>query len=125
MNLKTTVYLAGGMKSHWQDRVIAAFPDVDFIDPRSHGLLDEKAYTEWDLNGVARSDLVLAYMDSANPSGFGLNLEVGFAKASGVPIWYVCEDTTQRQRYFGMVRACANRCFDSLDHAIEALEEIW
>jgi hypothetical protein len=119
------IYLAGGMKSNWQDKVIAACPPPAFYfrDPRTHGLTDEKDYTKWDLAGIMDSQLVLAYMDSANPSGFGLSLEVGFARAMHRTIFYVCEDTTDRQKYFGMVRACATRVFDSLDTAIVAIHE--
>lgn len=117
------IYLAGGMKSEWQDRVIAAHPDIDFMDPRTHGLADEEDYTRWDLNAIRSSGLVFAYMDADNPSGFGLNLEVGYAYALGIPVWYACEDRTDRQRRFGMVRACSARIFDSLDSAIEALND--
>lgn len=115
------IYLAGGMNSDWQDKVIAALPTASFRDPRKHGLSDEKEYTEWDLKGIMDCQIVLAYMDSANPSGFGLSLEVGYARALRRTIFYVCEDTTERQKYFGMMRACATRCFDSLDAAIEAM----
>jgi nucleoside 2-deoxyribosyltransferase len=115
------VYLAGGMKTGWQDRVIAACPAIVFRDPRSHGLADEKAYTEWDLRAIRDSHLVLAYMDTDNPSGFGLSLEVGYAHALGREVWFVCEDENPRQRYFGMVRAVASRRFTSLDAAIAAL----
>ena len=117
------VYLAGGMKSDWQDRVIAACPHLAFRDPRTHGLTDETEYTEWDLRGIRDSQIVLAYMDAGNPSGFGLSLEVGYARALGRTIFYVNEDAPERQRRFGMVRACADQVFDSLDAAIEALRE--
>ena len=117
------IYLAGGMKSKWQDKVIAACPQHEFIDPRNHGLVDENEYTDWDLAGIRKSDLVLAYMDTDNPSGYGLCLEVGYAKALNIPVWYVCEDTSGRQKYFGMVRACAKRMPFSLDDACEELYE--
>lgn len=123
MNQTAIIYLAGGMKSQWQDRVIAALPQYGFRDPRTHGLENEKDYTEWDLRAIRDSSIVLAYMDSANPSGFGLSLEVGYAKALGRTIFYVCEDATERQRFFGMVRSCATCIFSSLDDAIEALNE--
>jgi len=115
------IYLAGGMKSDWQERVIQGAPQFSYKDPRSHGLSEEKAYTEWDLRAIRDSQLVFAYLDSDNPSGYGMSLEIGYAKALGREIWYVCEDATARQRYFGMVRACSDRVFDSLDAAIEAL----
>jgi Nucleoside 2-deoxyribosyltransferase like len=126
MRQKSTIYLAGGMKSQWQDRVIAALAhEFAFKDPRSHGLSDEKAYTEWDLSGIRDSQFVLAYMDTDNPSGFGLSLEVGYAKGIGTcSILYVCEDTGARQKYFGMVRSCADFVFASLDDAINFLRRL-
>jgi len=119
-----TVYLAGGMKSAWQDRVIAAHPEIRFLDPRSHGFTAEHEYTEWDLSAIRESDVVLAYMDTDNPSGFGLSLEVGYARALGKTILYACEDTSPRQKYFGMVRCCSNVTFTSLDDAIEGLNNL-
>jgi nucleoside 2-deoxyribosyltransferase len=119
------VYLAGGMKSGWQDRVIAAHPEMRFLDPRSHGLTTEEEYTEWDLQAIRLSDVVLAYMDTGNPSGFGLSLEVGYANALGKRILYVCEDASPRQKYFGMVRACSDRVLASLDEAIALLGGVW
>lgn len=117
-----TIYLAGGMKSSWQDTAIRALLDVAFVDPRTHGLIHEADYTAWDLAGIRRSDMVLAYMDSANPSGYGLCLEVGYAHALGIPVWYVCEDDrTERQKSFGMVRACSARVFNDLQDALAAL----
>lgn len=122
--MKEAIYLAGGMKSKWQDKIIEASGNSWFevIDPRSHGLKDEKEYTAWDLDGIARSVTVVAYMDSDNPSGYGLSLEVGYAIGLGIPVWYVCEDTTDRQRFFGMVRSVAHRNFNSLADCIEALK---
>ena len=122
--MQKTIYLAGGMKSQWQDRVVRAAPEHLVIkDPRSHGLSDEKSYTAWDLAAIRESCLVVAFMDAENPSGFGLSLEVGYAHALGIPVWYVCEDTTDRQRFFGMVRAVSERVFESLDAAIDALQD--
>lgn len=124
MNKPLRIYLAGGMKSNWQDTVMNVCPMHEYIDPRTHGLTTEDEYTKWDLDGVRGSDLVFAYMDTANPSGFGMSLEVGFAKALGIPVWYVCEDASERQKYFGMVRACADRKFSCLAEAVAELMDI-
>lgn len=113
------IYLAGGMKTGWQDKVIRRCTDLRFIDPRTHGLQQEAEYTAWDLAAIDRADMVFAYMDTSNPSGFGMSLEVGYAKARGKYIWYVCEDDSARQRYFGMVRSCADRLYSSLDKALD------
>lgn len=115
------VYLAGGMHSNWRKRVTEQFGKcMEFLDPTTHGLIDEVAYTRWDLNAIYECDVVFAYMDSANPSGFGLCVEVGYASGIGRPVVYVCEDETERQRYFGMVRACAIRA-KSFDDGLNKL----
>lgn len=103
------IYLAGDMKSGWQDRFAAMLPkDVELIDPRSHGLTDAAQYTWWDLEGVARADIIMAYMGPHNPSGFGLCLEAGYAYGLGKPIIFVDEMTVDwRGRYFDMLRQIA------------------
>lgn len=123
--MNTTIYLAGGQKSTWQDAFINSECEVDWVDPRTHGLIHEKDYTAWDLAGIRRSQHLIAYLDEANPSGFGMSLEIGFAHALGIPVWYVCEERTGRQRYFGMVRAVSERLFDSLADAVIAAEGMW
>lgn len=116
------IYLAGGMRNKWQDRVIAACPQHTFLDPRSAtDLTTEDEYTEWDLNAIRACDVVFAYMDTDNPSGFGLCLEVGYARALNKTVLYVCEDTSARQKYFGMVRSCSNVTFTALEDGIAAL----
>jgi nucleoside 2-deoxyribosyltransferase len=112
------------MKSGWQDSVMNACRKHEYIDPRTHHLTSEKEYTKWDLAGIRASNLVFAYMDTTNPSGYGMCLEVGYARAIGRTVWYICEDASERQKYFGMVRACADRVFDSLHDAIKSLKGI-
>lgn len=100
------IYLAGDMKSGWQDRFAAcAKPEWELIDPRTHGFSDPASYTKWDLDGVRRADVVVAFMGPHNPSGFGLSLEVGFAHALGKRVIFVdgLRDDW-RTRYFDMHR---------------------
>lgn len=86
------VYLAGGLNSKWRDRVMAEVPDAIYIDPRTHDLEDDaRAYAAWDLLGVDRCDIVFAYLERDNPSGLGLALEMGYAKAKGKAILLVDE----------------------------------
>lgn len=116
-----TVYLCGGMHNRWQDEAIKLLDGHSVIDPRTSGLTDERAYTEWDLAGIRRCDVVLAFMDNANPSGFGLNLEIGYAHALGKPILLLIEPLGFRDKYFGMARACATRV-DSLAEAVRWID---
>ena len=67
------VYLSGGMRSGWQDKVIAECPGLEFIDPRDHGLHSSMEY----MLSVRRCDILFAYLEKDNPSGLGLALEVG------------------------------------------------
>lgn len=105
-----TVYLAGGMKSGWQDKVIEVCGNeyFEWIDPRDHGLTDEAEYTKWDLDGIDSCDVVFAYLEHDNPGGYALALEIGYAKARGKKIIFVEGLPTIRGRYFGMARQCAN-----------------
>lgn len=107
------IYLAGGMRSGWQDRVIeavnAAIPegDVCFLDPRKHGLGDPEAYTEWDISNIVTSCIVLAYLEKTNPGGANMALELGYAKgyAKGrrLPVYIIVVDEKQ-DKYFSMMR---------------------
>lgn len=103
------VYLAGDMRSGWQDRLKSLLPsDVETIDPRSHGLTDPAAYTRWDLDGVRRAAVVVAYMDPSNPAGFGLAIEAGYAYGLGKSIIFVDQmGADWRSRYFDMLRQIA------------------
>lgn len=118
------IYLAGGMRSGWQDALIAACPEVEFIDPRSHGLTEPAAYTAWDLDGVRRCDLLLAYMEPDNPSLYGLSLEVGYAHGLGKPVWLVGSCGEARERYFGMVESVASVRLATIQQALAALKGV-
>lgn len=102
------VYLAGGMKSCWQEEVIARVPGAIFIDPRKHDLRTELEYTAWDLAGVDRADAIFGYLEADNPGGAGLALEFGWGGKAGKHLIFVEEPGHPQSRYFGMVRAVAD-----------------
>lgn len=103
------VYLAGGMRSNWQDKVIEAVGATALIiDPRRHGSKEEHAYTAWDLTGVDHADIVFGFIEADNPCGAGLALEFGYAHAQGKKLIYVEEPEFPHSRYFGMVRAISS-----------------
>lgn len=98
------VYLAGGLRTGWQDDVVG----VRVLDPRTWQDHDPAVYTARDLAALRGCDAVLAYMDASNPSGFGLSLEVGYAHALGKPIAFVdAMGCDPRARYFAMLREIA------------------
>jgi len=121
------VYLAGGMKSGWQQRVKEVAPDHQYIDPCEHGLNEETQYTLWDLQAIDAADALFVYFEASNPSGFGLSLEIGYAKRAGKRIVLVDEksatDEAIAQR-LGMLRSCADVVVQSLDDGLRVLQSL-
>ena len=106
------------MRSGWQDKVKAVSPRFTFLDPRAHGLKDSLEYAKWDLAAVRASDVVVAFLELSNPSGIGLALEVGYARALGKRIILIDEKSAADEvtaRHFAIVRACADVVFDDFD----------
>ncbi len=117
------VYLAGGMKSGWQDKVIEAcrYKDVIFYDPRSHGFTTEIEYTSWDLSHAADADIVFAYLEIDNPSGFGLMLELGYCTNALHHNIFVEDPNESRTHQCGMARTVASESYIGFDKGIAAL----
>jgi hypothetical protein len=124
---RPTIYLAGGMRSNWQDRVISELPMFSFFDPRTHGLKDPDAYTHWDLEAVRKSDWVLAFLEETNPGGFSLALEMGFARALSKRMILVDEKSARNEeasRRLAMLHSIADYCPSTIDEAIVILSLI-
>ena len=120
-----TVYLAGGFRSGWQAKISTSAPGFLYKDPSKHGLTDPIRYTEWDLRAIRESDLVFAYLEAANPAGYALALEVGYAKGLGKPVILVDERSSadeQTRRYLQMVRAAADATFNSFEDGVAYLQ---
>ena len=110
------------MHTDWQDVVRLHGPRLlDYRDPKSHGLTEEKEYTKWDLDNLTESDIVFAYLESENPSGAGLALEIGYAYAQRKYIIFVCRRDHPYYSNFGMARSCANKVFHTLEDGVQYL----
>ncbi len=124
------IYLAGGMHNNWRGVVKKQLKGTEyaFLDPMEHKLKNPQQYTFWDLKAIDECDIVLAYMEQSNPSGWGMNLEIGYAKALGktillvIPTDFTRDD--ERSRYFEMARVCASVNFRTLSNACDFLREI-
>lgn len=116
---KKVVYLAGGFKSQWQLIAHEVLNDFVLKDPSRHYIDDPVQYTQWDLNAIEHSDILLANMESSNPGGYALALEVGYAKALGKQIILVDQiESDMIKKYFEMVRQCSDHVFYNLDDAL-------
>lgn len=128
--MKTKVYLAGGMnESNWQKKVIETINSENFVfyNPREHSLTNSTEYTFWDLFYVKQSDILFAYMQSDNPSGIGLTLEVGYARALDKSIILVDERSKNDETFanrFKIVRESSTIVFDNLEDGINFLKKI-
>lgn len=116
------VYLAGGFKSAWQEKVKGELVGLyEFLDPSMHHIEDPVGYTHMDLEMIRNSDIILAYMEKDNPGGYALSLEIGYAWAKCKHVFLV--DDPDR-KHFDMVRQCNDEIFPDLDSAIEYMKYI-
>lgn len=121
------VYLAGGMRGTWQDQVKAACPGLNFSDPRTHGLTEPTEFAAWDLDHVRQSDAVFGYMSKDNPSGLGLALELGYAKALRKLTILVDEKSPQDEafaRHFAIVATTTDVTKSCLADGIAFLQSL-
>lgn len=124
---KKTVYLSGGHRSGWQEKVKGSAKQFNYLDPSQTGITNPKLYTEWDLDAIRSSEIIFAYFEKSNPSGYGLSLEVGYAAACGKFIILVDEKssfTPEIARYLKIVQETANVVFDDLNEAINYLKSL-
>lgn len=120
------VYLAGDMRSGWQDRITKLLPKtIKISDPRKKPKEYEKTpalYTQWDLSEIRKADIVLAYMCGSNPSGFGLSLELGYACALGKTIIFLDAIKKDfRSGYFGMARSVSTTIVHTFKDAAQEI----
>jgi len=117
------VYLAGGLKSGWQDRIKKrlSLEGVVWIDPRNHNLTDQDQFTPVDIAGIEATDVLFAYLEKDNPGGYDLAFEIGYARALGKPVVLVLPEP---RKYFRMPVAAADVVFESMEEGIWYLENL-
>ncbi|NLD48614.1 MAG: hypothetical protein GX660_15740 [Clostridiaceae bacterium] len=114
------VYLAGGF-SDWRQKVMQ-LPNFEFFDPKSKPDKHWSEYGTWDVHYIKQCDILFAYMDKNNPSGYGLAAEMGYAKALNKTVIFVLEPGHEKDRYFQFLKQFADVVFESLDEGIEYLK---
>jgi nucleoside 2-deoxyribosyltransferase len=121
------VYLAGTLNTTWQNRVIESLRGkFIFYNPQEHSLEESKMYTVWDLHYLKKSNIIFAYLNNENPSGYGLTLEIGYARALNKTIILVDEKSQNNpvfEKYFRIVRDSSSIVFDSLELGLKYLEK--
>lgn len=120
---KQNVYLAGGFNSDWREKVKAC-ANVSFIDPKEKEQKKEFQWDEygcWDLHFIKQSDICFVYMERSNPSGFGLSVEIGYAKGLGKTVILVLETGHEKDSYLTFLMTVADVTYDNLDDGINFL----
>jgi nucleoside 2-deoxyribosyltransferase len=124
---KPKIYLSGGFRSNWQEKLIQEFHGQCIIfNPRAHFLENHNDYWAWDIHFVNECDILFAYMESENPSGFGLTLEIGLAYGLGKTIILVDEKSKSDEKfekYFRIVKDTADASFENLIDGINFLKK--
>lgn len=124
---KPKVYLSGGFKSNWQSKVIGNLGDsFTYFNPLVHDLDDSHKYWAWDIHFVREADIIFAYMEETNPSGYGLALEIGLGFALNKTIILVDERSQvdiDFGRYFKIVQNSSSICLNNLHDGIEYLKK--
>lgn len=122
------VYLAGGFKTNWQEKVINSFEKRDefnFANPKSHGLSRSDQYYLWDTLHLEKCDIVLAYLEKTNPLALGLIFELGYARGLRKKVILVDEKTRHDSEYakqFRFARESVDVIFEDLEEAISYLK---
>ena len=127
--MKKNIYLCGGFTSNWQQSVSDKLNErFNIINPRQKEQIRSfltQEYVAWDLFHVKNCDILLVRLESTNPSGIGLSVEVGYAKALGKTIIGIVDKEWQdanRRRYFEFVVCCFDVIFESKEDAVEYLK---
>jgi len=125
--IKQKVYLAGGFKSNWQSIVINKLSgQFVFFNPRGHELKDTTLYSAWDIHFVKECDILFGYMESTNPSGYGLAFEIGLSFGLNKTIILVDERSAVDPdfgKYYSLIRFPCASVFSTLDEGIHFLEK--
>jgi len=121
------IYLAGGMHSGWQDRVMAAVPDHSYINPAQHGLKPPAQYAFWDMLGIQHADLIFAYIEQDNPLGIGAAFEIGYGLGLGKRVILVDRKSLRDesfQKYAAIIQHAGPIVLETLNDGITMLESI-
>lgn len=129
--MKQKVYLAGGFKSDWAERVKNSCNNFIWINPKEKEfknneriVMNVDEYGKWDLHFIKKSDIVFVYVERSNTSCIGLSVEAGYAKGLGKTVILVLEKNheTIKDAYLSFITQVADIVFDDLESGINYLK---
>lgn len=129
--MKQKVYLAGGFKSDWANKVKNCSDGFNWINPKEKEykngervIMNVYEYGKWDLHYIKQSDIVFVYVERENTSCIGLSVEAGFAKGLGKTVILILElnHETIKDDYLKFLTQVADITFDNLESGINYLK---
>ena len=129
--MKQIVYLAGGFKSDWANKVKKCSENFNWINPKEKEykngervIMNVNEYGKWDLHYIKKSDIVFVYIEKENTSCIGLCVEAGFAKGLGKTVILVIEPNheTIKDVYLSFVTQVSDITFDNLEDGVNYLK---
>jgi len=134
MKKPVDVYLAGGMKTCWQDRVKADLRKLEerglvrWNDPRDNATNNPAEYELLDIMRVQTADIVFGLAEDGNPGLYALCVELAFGHARGARTILVNElkeeTDPKRVKYFRFVGAVCDVQTASYHEGIRMLEKM-
>lgn len=130
--VKQKVYLAGGFKSDWADKVKGSNNNFDFINPKEMEYKEGKRismnvneYGNWDLHFIKQCDIVFVYVERTNTSCIGLCCEAGFAKGLGKTVITVLEPNheTIKDTNLSFITQVSDIVFETFEDGVEYLKK--
>jgi nucleoside 2-deoxyribosyltransferase len=121
------VYLAGGMRIDWRERIKKECRGLVFfcpVDKETSRAMTVDEYGTWDLHYIKQADIVFGYMERTNPSGIGLACEIGMAYGIGKTVILVLEKDSQHfpDEKLAFMRKVAHITFSDLQEGINYLK---
>ena len=129
--IKQKIYLAGGFKSDWANRVKKCSDNIEWINPKDKEfknnervIMNVNEYGKWDLHFIKQSDILFVYVERTNTSCIGLCCEAGYAKGLGKTVITVLEDNheTIKDNYLSFITQVSDITFNNLGEGIDYLK---
>lgn len=134
MKKPVDVYLAGGMRSGWQDRVKADLKKlreknlVRWNDPRDNQTKVPEEYKLLDIMRVETADIILGLAEDDNPGLYALCVEISIGKTKGARTILINElkeaTDPKRSRYFDFISIVCDFQTPDYHKGIEMLEKM-
>lgn len=122
---KLKIFLSGGFRSNWQNIITENYKDnFIFFNPREHGIADPYQYTVWNIHFIKQCDILFAYMEETNPSGYGLAFELGLAYGLNKTIILIDERSIKDpifSNYFRILHQPSSIVFDNIEDGVKYL----